>query len=88
MVLPLEHLWESLEMLLPLHPQIFFKKLQISYINVLVRNIENRSAEDDVQLLMAASILSPANLPEPSNPNFNDYGNKEIQQLTLLWCRD
>ena len=30
---------------------------------------------------MAASILNPAKLTDPSDPNFNDCGNKEIQQL-------
>ena len=55
----------------------------IPYISGLVRNIKNRFAEG-VQLLMAASILNPAKLPDPSDPNFNDYGNKEIQQLAYF----
>lgn len=36
-------------------------------------------------MLKAASILNPAKLPDPSDPNFNDYGNKEIQQLANFY---
>ena len=39
-----------------------------------------------MQLPMTAFILKPANkLPDPSDPNFNDYGNKEIKQLANFY---
>ena len=37
---------------------------------------------------MAASIFNPAQLPDKSDPGFNQFGNKEIRQLANFYVRE
>ena len=66
----------------------FRDSVALPYIDTLVQNIENRFSEEGVQLLMAASIFNPAQLPDKSDPGFNQFGNKEIRRLANFYGRE
>ena len=74
-VLPLVHLWESLKMLqiLETHLQFLISLVSLGISKIDLQKVYNcrRCTIAGVQLLMAASILNPAKLPDPSDPTYN-----------------
>ena len=50
------------------------------YISGLAKNITSRF-NDCLSVLSSFSILSPVALPNPTSPEFKEYGNKEIKIL-------
>ncbi|XP_068720533.1 zinc finger protein 862-like [Montipora capricornis] len=51
-----------------------------AYVSGLAKNITSRF-NDCLSVLSSFSILSPVALPNPTSPEFKDYGNKEIKIL-------
>ena len=61
----------------------FVKQVQEKYIDALVTQLHNRLP--DIRELEVFSILDPCKLPKKSDPHFQQYGNRQLDESSAYY---